>query len=522
MVLQKRLHAAIVCKLLVALLLAGCGSNGPKESGSASPAAVPTASEQGDETEGSKEQLPPVELTYYYVGTPQKDLPLVEAEMNKILKKKINATIKLKLIDWGSYDQKMNVMIAAGDEMDLMFTAPWSNNYYQNVEKNALLPLDDLLDKYAPRLKATVPAYVWDATRIRGKIYGAINWQIIAMQYGFDMREDLADKYGLDMDKVNKYDELEPFLDKLAAGEPGVTPLSYVNNYDIFNGQAPYFGMDTIGDDASPGWLYLDDSETRVINQYASPEYEQFVRLMHKWHEKGFFRKDNASITDNTADTKAGRYGGSLAATVAPGVESTVFLRFGVHKKFKALSPALVTTGRAIATMTGISATSKNPERAMMFLELINTDKELYNLLCHGIEGKHYVFVDKEKGVIGMPEGITPETNGYAPGTDWMFGNQFNGYYISEADVGNWEKTQQLNESAVRSPLLGFNFNPEPVKAELAQASTVIKQYHNSLVSGSVDPDKFLPEFLEKLKSAGADKVVAEKQKQIDAWKSAK
>ncbi|NOU86191.1 extracellular solute-binding protein [Paenibacillus sp. LMG 31460] len=524
---DKRSFTTIVSMLILVLFLGACA--GKNNDGNAAPSSkesglstAPPASSAASGGESSRKALEPVELSYYFVGTPQKDLPLVEGEINKILKEKINATIKLNLIDWGSYDQKMNVMIGAGDAFDLMFTAPWSNNYYKNVEKGALIPLDDLLTRYAPTLKSTVPDYVWNATRVRGKIYGAINWQIIAMSYGFDMRKDLAEKYGLNLGSINRYDDLEPFLDKILKGEKGVTPLQFVNTYDTFNGEAPYFGMDTIGEDASPGWIYLKDADTKVVNQYASPEYKDFVTLMHKWHEKGYFRKDNASISDDTADVKAGKYGGSIAGTITPGVESQIFLRWGVHKVVKQLSKPLATTGRAIATMTGISSTSKNPERAMMFLELINSDKKLYNLLSHGIEGKHYVMVNEANGVIGMPEGVTPETNGYAPGTDWMFGNQFNGYYISKDDVGNWDKIRQLNASAERSPLLGFNFNPEPVKTELTQTNSVIKQYNTALISGSVDPVKMLPEFLDKLSKAGVDKVIAEKQRQVDMWKKTK
>ncbi|MBO9608448.1 MAG: DUF3502 domain-containing protein, partial [Paenibacillaceae bacterium] len=37
---------------------------------------------------------------------------------------------------------------------------------------------------------------------------------------------------------------------------------------------------------------------------------------------------------------------------------------------------------------------------------------------------------------------------------------------------------------------------------------------------GAVDPDVELPKFLEKLKNAGADAIIAEKQKQLDAWKA--
>ena len=44
--------------------------------------------------------------------------------------------------------------------------------------------------------------------------------------------------------------------------------------------------------------------------------------------------------------------------------------------------------------MHAISIVSKNPERAMMFLNLLNTDEYLRNLLAFGIEGVHYDLVN--------------------------------------------------------------------------------------------------------------------------------
>ena len=69
--------------------------------------------------------------------------------------------------------------------------------------------------------------------------------------------------------------------------------------------------------------------------------------------------------------------------------------------------------------MIGISRTSKNPEKAFKFIELVNTDKDLYNLICFGIEGKHYN-LDENGRVVFNDQG------GYIPKACWKFGNQFN------------------------------------------------------------------------------------------------
>src|SRR5207249_8600399 len=98
----------------------------------------------------SRPEDAPVKLTYAYAGNLQKDLPLVQNAINAILVKKINATAKLNLLSWGVYDQKMKLAFATGQAGDIIFTAPWINNYYQLVANGDLLPLDELLPNCAP------------------------------------------------------------------------------------------------------------------------------------------------------------------------------------------------------------------------------------------------------------------------------------------------------------------------------------------------------------------------------------
>ncbi len=86
------------------------------------------------------------------------------------------------------------------------------------------------------------------------------------------------------------------------------------------------------------------------------------------------------------------------------------------------------------------------------------------------------------------------------------------------ADI--WEQMKAFNESAKVSPALGFSFDATPVKTEVAAATNVVNQYKVGLESGSLDP-ALIAEFNEKLKASGLDKIITEKQKQLDAWKAA-
>ncbi|OPH47918.1 hypothetical protein BC351_39180 [Paenibacillus ferrarius] len=82
-----------------------------------------------------------------------------------------------------------------------------------------------------------------------------------------------------------------------------------------------------------------------------------------------------------------------------------------------------VTSTSSIANiMFSIAKNSKDPERAMMFLNLLYSDKELINLIDYGIEGKHYV---KKGDLIGFPNGVDTQNATYSPNHGWEWGNQF-------------------------------------------------------------------------------------------------
>ena len=175
------------------------------------------------------------------------------------------------------------------------------------------------------------------------------------------------------------------------------------------------------------------------------------------------------------------------------------------------MQPAVANRSQTIATLTGISSTSKNPERAMMFLNLLFSDKYLYNLLCFGIEGTNYVFED-DGTVTVLEEG------GYNPGVDWAYGNQFNAYVRTGQDLDVWEQTKAMNESAIKSVLGAFSYDKTKLKTENAMVDAVISEYMPGFFTGTYDPDEKIPEFLKALDDAGFQAVKTDMQEQLDAY----
>jgi putative aldouronate transport system substrate-binding protein len=430
--------------------------------------------------------------------------------------------------DWGAFDEKMKLANAAKEKVDLEFTAPWINNYSNNVSNGSLIPLDDLLQQYAPKTWATMKPGVWNAARVNGKIYGIINQQQFFKDWGIaSLKKDLADKYKITLDNVNTLEDVTAILKTLKEGEgfPPMQTSADPATSGVTTWAAEYYGFDPVieivGNCTLVGVKYEDKTRT-AIDITQTPEFKKAVDLVRSWRQAGYLSEPKPSV-ENLAAAQAGTGGVIGIHVVSPKSNSETKSRVGWDSISKGMSPLFLTTAGVIATMNGISAACKDPARTMQFVELLNTDPVFFNLITNGIEGKHWVWVDKSKNLIGYPEGLTPETDPYHTGTGWMFGCAFKEYYWDQesADAKMWDQVAQINAQCVPSTVLGFSFIQEPVKTEMSQITNVVTEQYIPLTQGLADPAEALPKLQSSLKDAGLDKVVAEVQKQINDWAKA-
>ena len=147
----------------------------------------------------------PVTLRWYVAGyMPQADTPLVQKAMSDYVQEKYGLNINLEIIcvDFGSYSDKMQIVIASGEEYDICWTSSWCNNYFINVNKNAFVPLDDLIEKYGQELYASIPESVWNGTRINGTLYAVPNYQIEYKQSMVAIPKKYVEEFSLDVSKI--------------------------------------------------------------------------------------------------------------------------------------------------------------------------------------------------------------------------------------------------------------------------------------------------------------------------------
>ncbi len=84
-----------------------------------------------------------------------------------------------------------------------------------------------------------------------------------------------------------------------------------------------------------------------------------------------------------------------------------------------------------------------------------------------------------------------------------------------------WEQYEKYNSEMMTSKAYGFTFDSTPVTTEEAQLASVYEQYSKDLAFGVVDVDSKLKEFNDALYAAGLQKVMDEKQRQLDEWLAA-
>ena len=129
--------------------------------------------------------------------------------------------------------------------------------------------------------------------------------------------------------------------------------------------------METLSGDDVPGAVYLNDSSLKVFNQFESEQFKQYIALAKKWVDKGWFRSKD--ILTNDANIKVGNDVGIwFGGTWTPGGEAQSSAVYGVEMINRPISESILNNSGVLATLDAISRTSKNPERSMMFLELLN------------------------------------------------------------------------------------------------------------------------------------------------------
>lgn len=492
-------------------------------------------------SERKKETKKPVELIFYIRSNPIHDLDRIIEKANQIIETEIGAQLKLIPVEPLNYAEKMNVLINSDQTWDLCFTANWQRmNFYENAQIGAYADLTELLPKLAPETYSRIPEKLWDGVKVNDRIYASVNYQQwgAAQRSGFRFRKDLVEETGFDWKSLKGKPTLEvlratgDFIGESLEKHPDMIGWETLATYNLFANGPLYWDMEEIGDVSLPGWIRYEEP-TRVINQFETDEFMGFCQIMRDWYQKGYVRPDGATIQDATPDRKAAKFIAEFTTAWPDSVD------FPENQNTESMSmtkvneaPCVVISntrtilkaGAGSNTVVAVNSKSKNIEKAVELIELLNTNDELYKLITMGEEGIDYKY-DKN--------GVWREIDGkyFFDYNEWQIGQSYSpdfnrSVYDKNEEGEKRKRAQQIvfdaDREAEESPLTGFVFDAAPVRTQITSCSVVIKEMIPVLTAGTLDPEIGVPEFLERLKKAGVDDIIREKQAQLDEWNASK
>ncbi len=444
--------------------------------------------------------------------------------VNQILKERgRNYQLQVVTVQSNQADMAEILEEKLNGDFDLLRVAAVEKNYLPFdtmgalAEKELLLPLNSYLQ--TPEGQKIMDQIAWEKDWLQGMegdtVYGIpVNSAYLGVR-NIIVSDQVIEEFG-----CKPEDFQQDFWE-----QPEVLEKIYQKNE-----QQPFlafsFGAQTAKGITIPAWLPTDprysmitslaavdryDEEKKIVNIYETEYFEQCLAAMAAFYEKGYLLSQQGmqepdrqlisyqtgTMLTNTHDVQKGNYIYSLG-------QPAVFNQF--------LQPRLA---------NAVSAHSKKQEEALDFLTLLHTDEELCQLVAYGIPEQDYT----------ASEGII-ESRGYQAGVYngayLVYGEEFTSLTTSSALLTFPEKEGMSRKEAYRSyldeaaldPYASYAFDMTPVQAEFEAAEALIHEYALQVAS-QIQEGKSkagLEELRRKLKEAGADRIIAELQKQAEKF----
>lgn len=503
---KTRFAATAMVLVMVGALLGGCAND-----------------KGGDtQTKGEADTKDIVKLKWYMSINPvATDTEKVIAKLNEYTKEKIGVEIDYKVMANPDYKEKMPTYINSGEDFDICFTSNWTTSYAEFSNRDAFMDLTELLPKHAKETYKFLPDDLWNAIKINGKIYGVPSYKELGWQGSIYANTDMAEAYGIDLSKVKTLQDytevLKTVKEKSQAEGKNVTGISGLD----FHLGVPYESLtqnlDLPGASAVPN-TNLFGSEEEVFNQYATKEYMDYCKLVHGWYQEGYISKDpvqyDTDIANRDNDFNKGTLFSYMTQT-APGAAEMLETTAGHGVTAIDLMQPVFETRSVLGGLLAVSSGSKNPEKALELINLLNTDKYVGTLIRHGIEGEHHTAVGEEQVDRTMGGKLDPSKNGYDYTFGWQFGTPFNQKWDISYPENIDELFEEYNQKSIVATHNGFSPDTSSMESAISAVTNVIAQYAEALEKGMVNPEEKIPEFLKQLDQNGAQDILKEIRTQL-------
>lgn len=493
-----------LCACMTIGLLTGC--NG-KEEGSLSGTNVNT--DVNTDVRTDKKAV----VTYLRPGTPSAhDGDLMAAINKKLAADKTGLELNIKYIPSDVYQDKVNMMLSSGEEFDLLCIMEDQKPFTSYIASEGIIPITDYVNQSAT-LKSVIPDYMWESASMGGSIYTIpASWCETADQNNcITIRREKLKEYGINDPRT--MDDLlhmcQVFTEKWDGSDKPVVVPMYKEPFTYLFRALPTYPF-TVQKDL----IYIDQ-QGRVKDWLETDEFKQCAEFFRTLYENGYVPQDvlspgwsswNTMLSGNFIwvdqcqlwDTQR------VWQERIPGVDlDTIYLNENA-KPFRSNS---------FRNDTAVSATSKQPDKAVKLMDWVYASQENYDLMIYGVKG--LTWNDEGEHLYSK---IDPS---FEFNPDWMIGNlkyerYQKGTYPKFIEIMGKEKPDAEN-----SVVLNFTFDPTSVADEYANCQAQVVQSIYPIKLGLISYEDGYADALARMKAAGIDKVIKEYQKQYDAFRMA-
>lgn len=501
--MKKKIVSVILTACMTATLFAGCGAN-TEGSNAAAGGAATAGTENAREAQSEPTEVEKIKI-YVPTGGKADDMEKVMAAVNDITREKIGVEVEFKAYEFGQWFQQYSLFLSGTEDVDILANY---GGYLNAVSQGAAYDLTELVQEYGQDILATEGDFL-KSGQVDGVQYAIPIYASYAWTMGIIYRQDVVEELGL-TEQVAQVKTLEDWGAVLAAvkeAKPEMTP--FVRNSGNTASNFQYGTWDDLGN--FYGVLMNGGETSEVTNLFETDEYAKLCSVFHDWYEAGYSNKDIQTQTDSfTVLTQ----NDAAFSTIGQTDFNTSFYQSTTCGKDMGVIMLAEPVARTYNNVTyTVMSNTKHPQACMKFLNLWFSDKELGTLISYGIEGEHYQLDENSMGT-------------YLDGQDASSCTYHLGSTISNISRISWttenpdyaEELLEENTNAKKSMALGFAFDTTNVTNEITQLDNVCSKYQVGLECGALDPKTYLPEFIAALKDAGLDTVIAEKQKQLDAF----
>jgi len=513
---KKHLLALLLSFALILSILTGCASDGGSSSQSVDPSERSTATDGtgGSDSPGINFDEPPYEINFlYWVASEGANQQKVAEAVSELALRELNMSVNLIPMTIGTYFAQISLMLAANESLDLF--PVMSNNFSTYIESQYIVNMHDYL-QYAPdamrvlgsdALVADIGGFLTGFTQMKERAYPA----------GLIVRKDIFEELGysvsdfdVNVNDYSSFDKLTEMFANVKENYPGMIPF---DGSSIMGLQVGSY-IDNMG--SNFGVLENYGQTTTVTNWFESDQFRIFCEIARDWFVNGYSSSDIAVNQDSGEIKMMAGNCFSYMSNVKPNTDVEKLAQTGYEVVVIPVSEVMKYTGAVTAAVYSIANASKDPAKAMQFLNWTYVNGEFNDLINWGIEGEDWIRTPE--GLAAYPPGVDANSVGYHNNFGWIYPNQFAGTPWEGNPIDIWQQYEIYNSNLMVSESYGFTFDSTPVFNEEAMLNTVFDQYSDDVAFGAVEIEPALKAFNDALYAAGLQRVIDEKQKQLDDW----